>query len=696
MGKLATVAHEGSEITLSMIKWGALRRMLNSRSTIFGAVAPTPFIPQYEIAIYDGSSKAIFSKKPIFIFFYPDKETALEKWDELVEIIEQGGLYGKTEEFIRDGDPRKQGVYIFSQASKNGASRQSKLKKLLKELRAEIAAETLKFSSDVKSKYDEQPSEIKTEPGELNQMLLNLGALSFFVHALDRLSFRPQSESLRKIIHTDTALELSHLYGKMIGAISVKLAPTAEEFVLNHLDIRGSQFAKAPSLFGDSAHDRTGAVWLAASAISEDVDHPNDLILAMLIKNRLMQGFINLSLPDRVEAIEELVGIASVPTAQVPGASSAAEAPQSFEDGTAAYQRGDHATAMRLWRPIADQGHAEAQFNLGAIYSQGQGVPQDDAAATNWYRKAADQGHARAQYNLGVRYDNGLGVPQEYAEAMKWFRKAADQGHAAAQFNLGIMYDNGRGVPQDYAEVASWFRLAADQGNAIAQCNLGSMYADGQGVPQNYVKAHMWFNLAAAQGNQDAVKSRDLVEQRMAPAQIIEAQKLAAMQKMDAGTMTDEEAARLLMGSGTPTKAITPEDEENYGNELIDLAKRAARDAMDPELNTLLHEILSQLNAMQTTNTGSFSAALLSRLLMGGETTNKLITPEDEVAFGSELVDLAKRAARDAMDPELNTLRQELLSQIATMGANSTRDTPSPQPPTKRSRQRTKRTKELS
>jgi uncharacterized protein len=117
-------------------------------------------------------------------------------------------------------------------------------------------------------------------------------------------------------------------------------------------------------------------------------------------------------------------------------------------------------------------------------------------------------------------------VPKNYAEAVKWYRKAADQGFALAQYHLGRMYYIGNGVPKNDAEAVRWFRLAADQGNARAQYVLGLIYAFGKGVPQDYVSAHMWFNLAAAQGYQDAVKNRDLVEQRMTPAQITEAQKL--------------------------------------------------------------------------------------------------------------------------------------------------------------------------
>ena len=163
-----------------------------------------------------------------------------------------------------------------------------------------------------------------------------------------------------------------------------------------------------------------------------------------------------------------------------------------FEDGFAAYRSEDYPTALRLWMPLARQGDAGAQFNLGIMYANGRGVPQNDA------------------------------------EAVKWYRLAADQGDAGAQSNLGIMYANGRGVPQNDAEAVKWYRLAADQGDAGAQSNLGIMYANGRGVPQNYVLAYMWSNLASAGGNAYGGKNRDEVAAKMTPAQIAEAQRLAA------------------------------------------------------------------------------------------------------------------------------------------------------------------------
>jgi uncharacterized protein len=171
-----------------------------------------------------------------------------------------------------------------------------------------------------------------------------------------------------------------------------------------------------------------------------------------------------------------------------------------LEEGNAAYVRGDYAAAERLLRPLAEQGNATAQFDLGSMYNRGQGVPQDYAAALTWYRKAADQGDARAQNGLGDLYFDGKGVPQDNAAALMWYRKSADQGHASGEYNLGTMYENGQGVPQDDAEALKWYRLAADQGHGRAQVELGSMYENGQGVPQDYGEALKWFQKAADQG----------------------------------------------------------------------------------------------------------------------------------------------------------------------------------------------------
>ena len=139
----------------------------------------------------------------------------------------------------------------------------------------------------------------------------------------------------------------------------------------------------------------------------------------------------------------------------------------------------------------------------------------------------AEQGHSDAQYNLGYMYYNGEGVVQDYKEAVKWYRKAAEQGDADAQYNLGGMYKNGQGVVQNYKEAVKWTRKSAEQGDSYAQYNLGNMYYKGKGVPKDYVMAHMYWNLASVDGNKNAIENRDLIAKEMTPSQIEESQKLA-------------------------------------------------------------------------------------------------------------------------------------------------------------------------
>ena len=96
-----------------------------------------------------------------------------------------------------------------------------------------------------------------------------------------------------------------------------------------------------------------------------------------------------------------------------------------IEDADSAYQRGDYALAAQLYRPLAEQGNAEAQRLLGAIYYAGQGVSQDYQEAAKWYRKAAQQGNADAQLILGVMYRNGQGVSHDLVRSYMWLNLAA-------------------------------------------------------------------------------------------------------------------------------------------------------------------------------------------------------------------------------------------------------------------------------
>ena len=103
-------------------------------------------------------------------------------------------------------------------------------------------------------------------------------------------------------------------------------------------------------------------------------------------------------------------------------------AAQDYQKGYDAYQAGDYATALQEWRPLAEQGNATAQFNLGFMYYNGKGVPHDYAEAFKWWRLAAEQGDAIAQSNLGSLYEYGQGVLQDNVMAHMWYNLAAANG----------------------------------------------------------------------------------------------------------------------------------------------------------------------------------------------------------------------------------------------------------------------------
>ena len=181
----------------------------------------------------------------------------------------------------------------------------------------------------------------------------------------------------------------------------------------------------------------------------------------------------------------------------------------------------DSDKAFRLAIEAAEYGYAEAQYNLGRCYYNGEGVIQDYAKAVEWYRKAAEQGYVEAvewfhqaaeqgidmaEYDLGNIYYNDKGLLQNKKKAVEWYRKAADQGYAEAQCKLGFCYYHGEGVYQNKRKAVEWYQKAAKRGNAEAQYKLGFCYYHGEGVLRNRKKAIEWFNKAAKQGNLDAQK----------------------------------------------------------------------------------------------------------------------------------------------------------------------------------------------
>jgi uncharacterized protein len=168
--------------------------------------------------------------------------------------------------------------------------------------------------------------------------------------------------------------------------------------------------------------------------------------------------------------------------------------------GLEAYGARDYARALKIWRPLANKGAAHAQYGLGAMYENGQGVAPNTVKASGWYRKAAEQGHPDAQFNLGNLYGDGRGVARDLDRGMQWLRKAAEQNLASAQFNLAMKYQHEPTV-RDYAQAVAWYRKAAEQKHLNALVNLGALTMSGLGVAKDDASAVDMYLIAAKQGH---------------------------------------------------------------------------------------------------------------------------------------------------------------------------------------------------
>ena len=184
-------------------------------------------------------------------------------------------------------------------------------------------------------------------------------------------------------------------------------------------------------------------------------------------------------------------------------------ASSNYQKGMRHYKPDDVAAAVRELKPLAEQGNAEAQFNLGSLYYQGWGVPQDYREAVKWLRKAAEQGHIFSQATLGTVYAEGVQgvVEKDYPQALMWFIFAAAQGDMEAlEFRDSLA---NRMTPTQIAEAQKLarefkpqnvytkslqeFRALAAQGDAAAQFKVGLIYYKGQGVQPDYLEALNWF-----------------------------------------------------------------------------------------------------------------------------------------------------------------------------------------------------------
>jgi TPR repeat protein len=182
-----------------------------------------------------------------------------------------------------------------------------------------------------------------------------------------------------------------------------------------------------------------------------------------------------------------------------------------------------YSEAITRYRAAAENGDAEAAYQLGGMYSSidsmWSGIPNDSDESEGWYAKAhalfqaaAEAGDAEAASRLGDIYYLGYGVPENDVEAKRWYAEAlsrfqsaaAVQGDGEAAYRLGWMYHDGDAGPEDHAEGERWlakaaelYRAAAEQNDPEAAYRLGNLYVDGEGVSEDEDEARRWHGRAA-------------------------------------------------------------------------------------------------------------------------------------------------------------------------------------------------------
>jgi localization factor PodJL len=162
-----------------------------------------------------------------------------------------------------------------------------------------------------------------------------------------------------------------------------------------------------------------------------------------------------------------------------------------------------------LLRNAAESGDARAQFEIGAILTEGHVVEQDLAQAASWYERSAAQGFAPAQYRLGNLYEGGRGVERDMEMARLWYQRAAEAGNRMSMHNLASLYASGELETQDFEAAAHWFEEAGARGLTDSQFNLGMLHARGLGVEQSFEDSYFWFSLASQSGDEDATTARE-------------------------------------------------------------------------------------------------------------------------------------------------------------------------------------------
>lgn len=182
------------------------------------------------------------------------------------------------------------------------------------------------------------------------------------------------------------------------------------------------------------------------------------------------------------------------------------------------------AAALEDLRQAAEAGDAEAQYRLGMLYGNGEGVALDHGQSEQWFSRAARQGHEEALLNLAWLYATGTGVDMDEPRARELYLLAADHGSGKAQYVVATMYRFSQyGAERDMSEAIRYYQLAAESGITSAQFALGKLLMEGKQVERDDVVALQWLTLAQANGSKRAKDYVPELVRRMTPVQLAQA-----------------------------------------------------------------------------------------------------------------------------------------------------------------------------
>ncbi|MCM1318924.1 MAG: sel1 repeat family protein [Muribaculaceae bacterium] len=146
-----------------------------------------------------------------------------------------------------------------------------------------------------------------------------------------------------------------------------------------------------------------------------------------------------------------------------------------YAQGERYLNNGEYLDALKAFGKAAKNGNSDAQYRIGMMFLEGEGMNANPEDAAYWFRKAAQNGHAPSQFAIGECFMKGIGVQQDSRMAAEWFWRAAEQGHAEAALYVARMYRDGKGMRQDTERARKYYKKAIAAGLTEAESELKAL-----------------------------------------------------------------------------------------------------------------------------------------------------------------------------------------------------------------------------